>query len=1106
MVPKVPFGRQPVPTPPMTTTAVHSPRLEGLAGYAWLPIPALLVAIAILNYFDDGPAHESPQLLLALSFAFRSLVPLFVAGLIARTFLARRHAGLLFLGCGLLLWASASVVKVAFAPHGVNAIITIYNNLLWLSAACHVVGALLSLVPLRPMRAPGFWIAGSYTLGVGIGALMTFVTLKGWLPVYFVQGDGGTPLRQTILGSGILMFFVAAALLWERRTMSLFSCWYALALTLIGVGLMAGLTTSALDNTLSWVGRVGQFLGGLYLLAAAIASVRETRAWEIPLEAQLGEVRHQYATLVETCPEAIIVQKLGVCVFVNPAALRLFGATRAEEITGQPMLSRVHEEDRQRVADLQLTEIETETERRQLRQFRVLRMDGQELDVEGVHSSIMFQGQPAVQMVLRDVTERKRAEAALRSSDAKLRLATANAGLVLSTQDRELRYTWMCNPRQGFSETGCIGKTDEEMLGPDNAAMVRPIKETVLQTGVGRREKIFYTVQGEDAWYELTVEPIHDEEGQVQGLSCAALDITERQRNLDALQASEAAAKEETTRLEAVLEATPAIIWIAYDRDCRQVRDNEMARRFLRKNLRDPAQADVEQQRGQQRQYRWFRDGKELDRKERPLQVVARTGQPLLDHAVELRFDDGTRRSLMGNVIPIHDAMGQPAGGIAAFLDVTEHKQAEEALREAKQNLEARVQERTAELTRTVSQLQAEASRRALIETVLRRRSDQLRALASELTLTEQRERRRLAGVLHDDLQQFLVGAKFRLISLNRSTDPAVRQAGGELQELIEQSIECSRTLTGELSPPILHHGGLVPALEWLAGWMREKHGMTIDLQTEKDADLESEDMKILLFQSVRELLLNAVKHAQVNTAQVSLRRISGAMELMVSDQGVGFDPQAAIPHTGRAGFGLFSIRERLDLLGGTLEVESAPGQGSRFRLLAPLEPTSVCPEEDTTSLRRGRSARTSAPQPGTAPGPADGEQRPIRILLVDDHVVVRQALAYLLQEEPDLEIVGEASDGRSAIEMVRKLQPEVVTMDISLPGIDGIEATRIVHAEFPKVRVIGLSMFSDDVQAKRMLDAGAVQYLTKNGPADVLLAAIRGHAKSMRRSGGSTV
>ncbi len=113
-------------------------------------------------------------------------------------------------------------------------------------------------------------------------------------------------------------------------------------------------------------------------------------------------------------------------------------------------------------------------------------------------------------------------------------------------------------------------------------------------------------------------------------------------------------------------------------------------------------------------------------------------------------------------------------------------------------------------------------------------------------------------------------------------------------------------------------------------------------------------------------------------------------------------------------------------------------------------------------------------------------------MLLVDDHVVMRQGLSHLLGMEPDIEVVGEASDGRTAVEMAGRLRPDVVMMDINMPGMDGIEATRLIHAQFPDVRVIGLSMFEEGERAQAMRDAGAVNYLTKSGPSDALVAAIR--------------
>jgi len=115
-----------------------------------------------------------------------------------------------------------------------------------------------------------------------------------------------------------------------------------------------------------------------------------------------------------------------------------------------------------------------------------------------------------------------------------------------------------------------------------------------------------------------------------------------------------------------------------------------------------------------------------------------------------------------------------------------------------------------------------------------------------------------------------------------------------------------------------------------------------------------------------------------------------------------------------------------------------------------------------------------------------------MRLLVVDDHAVVRQSLVRVLGEEPDIEVVGEASNGQMAIELTRQLMPDVILMDVSMPVMSGIEATRVIHAENPEVKVIGLSMFEASEQADIMRQAGAVNYLCKRGPLDIMLKAIR--------------
>jgi len=232
---------------------------------------------------------------------------------------------------------------------------------------------------------------------------------------------------------------------------------------------------------------------------------------------------------------------------------------------------------------------------------------------------------------------------------------------------------------------------------------------------------------------------------------------------------------------------------------------------------------------------------------------------------------------------------------------------------------------------------------RELLETAnkaLRERSEQLRALASELTLAEQRERQRLARILHDGLQQTLVAARFRLRVLEQAGDQAVRKEAEQVGELIAESLGASRALTAELSPPILYTRGLVAALQWLARWMYERQGLTVGLEAVGEVDPLAEDVTVLLFQATRELLFNIVKHAGVKAAHVQVAQLDGWVRITVEDYGGGFDPSHLRVEGGSSGgFGLFSIRERLDLLGGKLEMQSAPGRGSRFTLVAPLLP-----------------------------------------------------------------------------------------------------------------------------------------------------------------------
>ena len=224
---------------------------------------------------------------------------------------------------------------------------------------------------------------------------------------------------------------------------------------------------------------------------------------------------------------------------------------------------------------------------------------------------------------------------------------------------------------------------------------------------------------------------------------------------------------------------------------------------------------------------------------------------------------------------------------------------------------------------------------------------DNLRSLASSLSLAEERERRRLAVYLHDQIGHTLALANIRLGELQKSLPsqcPGFPTA--ELEKagsLLEQAIRDTHSLTFKISSPILYELGLDAALEWLTEQVQKDHGISTRFISDSRTDHLDDDVRVLLFQAVNELLVNVVKHAQAQNVEVSIRREGANLKMEVGDDGVGFQMPHTAPHLReRCGFGLFSIRERLRPYGGVLEVQSEPGAGTHVILTVPLAITAV--------------------------------------------------------------------------------------------------------------------------------------------------------------------
>jgi signal transduction histidine kinase len=449
-----------------------------------------------------------------------------------------------------------------------------------------------------------------------------------------------------------------------------------------------------------------------------------------------------------------------------------------------------------------------------------------------------------------------------------------------------------------------------------------------------------------------------------------------------------------------------------------------------------------------------------------------------------------------------------------------EHAASQEALHRLNEELEHRIAQRTNELQIANEALERELRDRARVEDELRhltneleshvavrttdllRSQGRLRALASELVLTEQRERRRLATDLHDYLAQLLVLARLKLGQAQpKITEGAASTLLLQAEDALKQALTYTRTLVADLSPPVLREFGLPAALTWLGDHMLP-HGLSVAVTIGKDCRQLPEDQAVLLFQSVRELLMNVSKHAGADRAIVSLSMAAdGTLRVVVEDAGKGFDAAAADRPSDQ--FGLFSIRERMQVMGGTLEVDSSPGRGTKATLILPPTPKTASSESgvlsseltDNSELRIQNSPLQQRPSDSSALSTQHSalqKNAMIRVLLVDDHAMVRQGLRSVLEGYHDLQVVGEAQDGMEAVELARVLQPDVVVMDVNMPRLDGIQATSKVKHLYPATVVIGLSVNGARQVEEAMHEAGASAFLTKESVADQLYQAIQ--------------
>ncbi|MDK2745005.1 MAG: response regulator [Nitrospira sp. BO4] len=680
-----------------------------------------------------------------------------------------------------------------------------------------------------------------------------------------------------------------------------------------------------------------------------------------------------------------------------------------------------------------------------------------------------------VQVHLDMVRIRQEAAETLRHSERRFRELLDGSPFGMYIVDTQLRIVHMNeSSKQGAFRNvrPVIGRDFSEtmrILWPETVAadIIAAFRHT-LETGQPYSSRDFINLRADVnqvEGYEWELHRLTLPDGQ-PGVICYYYDSTR-------LRQTEAALRESEQRLQRVLE-TDAVGVLFFNRNGTLLQANDV---FLR-------MTGYERERIERREITWrtMTPPEWVEASENQMKQFVETGR-IGPYEKEYFLADGTRRWMLFAGRDLGD------GTIAEYcVDIHDRKQAEQALREAQE----RLQRWNVELEKAVKFKTVE----------LQQSQERLRALTSELNLAEQRERKRLATELHDHLQQVLVYGKMTIGQGRRSVGDvsAALKLIKKVEDVFSEALTYTRTLVAELSPPVLRYHGLAAGLKWLADYMK-KHDQTVSVRVpDSSVPQLPEDQAILLFQSVRELLINASKHAGTGEAAVTMTQLDDALEIVVRDEGSGFNVAEAVGADTPSGgisskFGLFSIQERMRALGGSFIIQSTPGQGTTATLALPLLHQDPEARKDLNAEANGKASpgHDNKPFKQQPPSIQESSQKPcIRVLLVDDHTMMRQGLRTILAGYADIEVVGEATNGEEAVELVDRLSPDVVVMDLNMPKMDGIEATRLIKTSHAQVQVVGLSVNTGREAFNAFTTAGAWTLLTKEAAVERLYGVIQ--------------
>ena len=520
---------------------------------------------------------------------------------------------------------------------------------------------------------------------------------------------------------------------------------------------------------------------------------------------------------------------------------------------------------------------------------------------------------------------RKKTEIDLAENGDNLRTLVENINDVLYTLDTDGIITYVSpavKPILEYDPSEVIGRSLWDFVYDEDLSLAKDQFQKIISTGrLILREYRVLDRSGKIRWLRASGKPSYKDD-QVVGLRGVATDVTKRKW-----------AEERLNLLSQAVEQSSEGIALS---------DLEGNVLFVNKAFADLHGYEVEEIIG--KHFSIFHTPEQLPAVEEAIRQVREMGK-FIGESWHARRDGTVFPGLMHNSL-LRGSRGRPIGFMAMLRDITDLKKAEEKLRENQVELERRVKERTADLMKAKEDLTSELKRRKETMNHLLMYQRRLRSLASELTLTEERERRQIASYLHDNIGHALAMARIKLDSLRGLVSPGdVAASLDDATDMIKAAIQEVRSLTFELSPPVLHELGFEEAVDWLAEQFHKVNGISCTVAIDGQVNPLADEISIFLFHSVRELLVNVAKHAGAKSAKISINRDEDHIVIRVEDDGVGFRPSKTDSYLQEnGGFGLFSIRERFESIGGTMAIDSEPGRGCCVTLSAPLSSGGLAP------------------------------------------------------------------------------------------------------------------------------------------------------------------